>query len=39
MVNACSVTYWACEECSAEYDTEEEAENCCKEGVESEEED
>ena len=35
MVEAYSVTYWRCKECDCEYETEEEANECCK--VEEEE--
>ena len=42
MVNAYLMTYWSCSECGGEYETQEEAENCCQpnelEEIEPEEE-
>ena len=37
MVNAMCVEHWLCEECGESYDHEEEAEECCKNEVEEDE--
>ena len=39
MVDVSSVTYWYCGKCGGEYNTQAEAEDCCKKVGEPEEED